>query len=83
MERYSVSLCIQSECGKIRIRKTPNMYTYHAALCKNSFYALTIFTKPSILRGCGGPGYASENFLPKNLTTNVVLTVKCKLPVKF
>ena len=29
-ERYSVSLCIQSECGKIRTRITPNMDTFHA-----------------------------------------------------
>ena len=30
-ERYSVSLRIQSECGKIRTRKTPNTDTLHAA----------------------------------------------------
>ena len=29
-ERYSVSLCIQSECGKIQIRKTLNADTFHA-----------------------------------------------------
>ena len=29
-ERYSVSLCIQSECGKIRIRKTLNTDIFHA-----------------------------------------------------
>ena len=28
-ERYSVSLCIQSECRKIRARKLPNMDTFH------------------------------------------------------
>ena len=27
-ERYSVSLCIQSECGKIRTRKTPYLDTF-------------------------------------------------------
>ena len=26
---HSVSLCIQSKCGKIRTRKTPNMDTFH------------------------------------------------------
>ena len=31
-ERYSVSLRIQSECEKIRIRITPNMNTFHAVL---------------------------------------------------
>ena len=30
MERYSVSLLIQSECTKIRTRKTPNTDTFHA-----------------------------------------------------
>ena len=29
-ERYGASLCIQSECGKIRTRKTPNTDTFHA-----------------------------------------------------
>ena len=29
-ERYGVSLRIQSECGKIRTRITPNMDTFHA-----------------------------------------------------
>ena len=29
-ERYLVSLHIQSECGKIRTRKTPNMDTFYA-----------------------------------------------------
>ena len=32
-EIYSVSLCIQSECGKTRIRITPN---------EENFYAVTI-----------------------------------------
>ena len=31
-ERYSVSLHIQSECEKIRIRKTPNTDTFYAVL---------------------------------------------------
>ena len=29
-ERYGVSLCIQSECGKMRTRITPNTDTFHA-----------------------------------------------------
>ena len=32
MERYSVSLRIQSECGEIRTRKTPNTDTFRAVL---------------------------------------------------
>ena len=31
-ERYSLCLCIQSKCGKIWTRKTPNTDTYHAVL---------------------------------------------------
>ena len=30
--RYSVSLRIQSKCGKIRIRKTPNTDTFPAVI---------------------------------------------------
>ena len=46
-ERYGVSLPIQSECEKIRTRKTPNTDTIHAV------YHTTNFRKqrpPSILR---------------------------------
>ena len=32
-ERYSVALRIQSECGKIRTRITPNMDTFDAVCC--------------------------------------------------
>ena len=31
-EKYSVSLNIQPECGKIRTRKTPNTGTFHAVI---------------------------------------------------
>ena len=33
-EKYSVSLGNQSECEKIRTRKTPNTDTFHAVLRK-------------------------------------------------
>ena len=33
-ERYEVSLCIQSECGKIRTRISPNTGTFHAVRIK-------------------------------------------------
>ena len=33
-ERYGVSLQIQSECGKIRTKKTPNTDTFHAVTGK-------------------------------------------------
>ena len=36
-ERHSVSLRIQSECGKIRITKTPNTKTFHAMLILNIY----------------------------------------------
>ena len=51
MERYSVSLCIQSEWGKIRTRKTPYLDTFHAVLRGyiplrgNSVYVLFISSK--------------------------------------
>ena len=31
-ERYGVSLCIQSECGKMRTRITPNTDTFYAVI---------------------------------------------------
>ena len=34
-ERYKVSLRIQSECGKMRTRITPNTDTFHAVLDRN------------------------------------------------
>ena len=33
-ERYGVSLRIQSKCGKIRTRKTPNTNIFHEVLVK-------------------------------------------------
>ena len=33
MERCGVSLRIQSKCGRIRTRKTPNTDTFHAVCC--------------------------------------------------
>ena len=38
-ERYSVSLRIQSECGKMRTRITPNTDTFHAVMLMGNFYA--------------------------------------------
>ena len=35
-ERYGISLRIQSECGKIQTRKTPNTDTFHAELSMSS-----------------------------------------------
>ena len=34
MEKYGVSLRIQSECGIIRTRKSPNTDTFHAVVYK-------------------------------------------------
>ena len=34
-EKYSVSLRIQSECGKMRTRITPNTDTFYAVLITN------------------------------------------------
>ena len=48
-ETYSVSLRIQSLCGKVRTRKTPNMDTSHAVLLSSIF---CLFPKrgPSVLK---------------------------------
>ena len=36
-ERYGVSLCIQSKCGKMRTRITPNTDTFHAVFLYHNF----------------------------------------------
>ena len=53
-ERYSVSLHIQSECGKIRTRKTPNTETFHAVVSlanrfgyKEKWIGVIFFQKPT------------------------------------
>ena len=49
-ERYSVPLCIQSECRKIRTRKTPNtdaFYTVSVLIV----YTTTLVLSQSIFRG--------------------------------
>ena len=48
--RYSVSLRIQSECEKIRTRKTPNTDTFHAVTAKN-IYSRTETDCASIFAG--------------------------------
>ena len=45
MERYSVSLRIQSECRKLRTRKTPNTGTFHAVEIRWTFGYLGLFLK--------------------------------------
>ena len=39
-ERRGLSLCLQSKCGKIRSRKTPNTDTFHAVISamRGNFY---------------------------------------------
>ena len=47
-KRYSVSLRIQSECGKIRTRKTPNTDTLHVVVIRwnqGFFLKVKIFLK--------------------------------------
>ena len=43
MEKYFVSLRIQSECGKTQTRETPNMETFYAVdeLFQGAFWLLT------------------------------------------
>ena len=45
-EKNSVPLRIQSECEKIRTRKTPNTDTFHAVKC---FYILLAFVISNIV----------------------------------
>ena len=45
MERYSVSLCIQSQCGKIRTSKTPNTDTFYAVYFPNILKILECMCK--------------------------------------
>ena len=42
-ERYEVSLCIQSKCGKTLTRKTSNMDTFHTVLAFKSTLSLPFF----------------------------------------
>ena len=35
-EKYGVSLCIQSKCGKTRTRNTRNLDTFHSVIIKNA-----------------------------------------------
>ena len=46
-ERYGVSLRIQSECGKIRTRKTLNIDTFRAVLNSATDILLAVFLKIS------------------------------------
>ena len=43
-ERYRVSLPIQSKCGKIRTRKTPNTNNFHAVYIIYIIYVIYIST---------------------------------------
>ena len=53
--RYRVSLRIQSKCGKIRTRKTPNADTFHAMM-GNRKRGLVIIFANEIIEGDGGGG---------------------------
>ena len=48
-ERYGVSLCVQSECGKIRTRKTPNTDTFEALFC---FLCIKTLSVSNIFQQC-------------------------------
>ena len=45
-ERYWVSLCIQSKCGKMRTRITPNMGTFYAVFI--SAYLIILIDKSTL-----------------------------------
>ena len=44
-ERYSASLLIQSKCGKIRTRKTPNTDNFHAVYSCLTFWILKTYLR--------------------------------------
>ena len=46
-ESYSVNFCIQSECGKIRTRKTPNMDTFYSLLVTSFVKKQKLYTNLS------------------------------------
>ena len=43
IERYRVSLRIQSEYGKIRTRKTPNTNNFHAVVKFSPFFTIVAY----------------------------------------
>ena len=47
-ERYGVSLCIQSKCGKIRTRKTTNTDTFRAVIIVKYSSSTTSFSKRTV-----------------------------------
>ena len=75
-ERYRVSLCIQSKCGKIWTRITPNTDTFHAVLIIG-FQPLTIFAKKLHLRCSTGSRCTSE-IVCGNLSKNPRLNLFIK-----
>ena len=62
MERYSVSLRIQSECGKIRTRKTPNTNTFQAVSFKQMYLFFIHFLKYLLLFFGDNVDEESESF---------------------
>ena len=65
-ERYSVSLLIQSECGKMRTRITPNTNTFYAVLCLIVFID-TIAKRTSYLKKQFGLRVQSTEHILKQL----------------
>ena len=49
-ERHGVSLSIQSKCGKMRTRITPNTDTFHAVCLYLRFYGTTLLSLPSFTK---------------------------------
>ena len=70
---FKVSLGIQSECGKIRTRKTPNMDTFHAVIITNICEKIPIpFRFVSFVACIGSSGWF--NVLKSTIViSNVVL----------
>ena len=77
MEKYSVSFRIQSECGKIQTRITPNTDTFHAVDGKPNEFPTLINHQKNLIKAV-----ASEN---REFRTTVCLKIheRCNKDIKI
>ena len=70
-ERYRVCLHIQSECGKIRTKKTPNKDTFHAVM-------FSLATRETSKVSTGSLPKESQMYFVKNLRNQSVNIINIK-----
>ena len=61
-EIYSVNLCIQSKCGKIQTRKTPNTITFHAVILSKYITAFNYIGKTLLVLSATSGGVSIASF---------------------